>query len=366
MTSVHVTPLHGHPAPRLRGEALGMTLSDSALEDGAAFLRRHPTIDIHAHPGRFFMNRAGQGTAFEQSYPPPFEAESLQQIRQGGVTGVLCSTVADCCLLESGPDGLGTSRDYAPGEAIADHHRQVELYRRMLREGGVTAALTAADFVAAFQRGAAACMLSVEGGDFIEDRLERLDQAFADGVRSITVIHYHSNQIGDPQTAPPRHDGLSAAGRAVIEKMNRTGLLIDLAHASFQATAQAVEISSRPAVISHSNIASGATQHKRLLALEHARLVTAQGGLIGAIPAGIAQSSFADYVATILRMVDALGIQHVAIGTDMDFTYKSVFPRYEDWPLLPAALLAGGMHESEVALVMGGNFLRVLEQVAVA
>lgn len=49
------------------------------------------------------------------------------------------------------------------------------------------------------------------------------------------------------------------------------------------------------------------------------------------------------------------------IPTDLDFAYKPVLTSYLDWPALPAGLLARGMHHDEAAMVMGGNFLRVLQ-----
>jgi membrane dipeptidase len=92
-------------------------------------------------------------------------------------------------------------------------------------------------------------------------------------------------------------------------------------------------------------------------------VVTEAGGLIGALPAGAGETRFVDYVDTIFRAVDDLGIDHVGVGTDMDFTFKAVLDDYRDWPLVPAALLARGMGSSEVAKVMGGNFLRLFAAV---
>jgi membrane dipeptidase len=56
-----------------------------------------------------------------------------------------------------------------------------------------------------------------------------------------------------------------------------------------------------------------------------------------------------------------VGIDHAAIGTDMDANFKPVLRSYRDWSLIPAALLARGMHDEEVAKIMGGNFLHVFE-----
>ena len=88
--------------------------------------------------------------------------------------------------------------------------------------------------------------------------------------------------------------------------------------------------------------------------------MTERGGIVGAVPAGFGgQERFTDYVDTLMRMIDLLGIDHVAIGTDMDFTFRPVFTSYRDWAAIPASLLARGLKADEVAKLIGGNFLRV-------
>ena len=88
-------------------------------------------------------------------------------------------------------------------------------------------------------------------------------------------------------------------------------------------------------------------------------MVAGAGGIIGSWPSGLGLSSFADYIDAILRLVDVAGIDHTAIGTDMDANFKPVLRSYRDWSLIPAALLARGMREDEVAKIMGGNFMRI-------
>ena len=204
-------------------------------------------------------------------------------------------------------------------------------------------------------------MFGVEGGDFIEDRLDRVHEAFGGGVRAVTLVHYHVNQIGDIQTAAPVHNGLTAVGKSIVAEMNRTGITVDLAHATFAVTKDVVGVSSKPVMISHTNIATASVKHPRLISVEHAKIVAAAGGIIGSWPSGIGQSSFSDYIDSIQRLVDTVGIDHAAIGTDMDANYKPVLRSYRDWCLIPAALLARGMHDEEVAKIMGGNFLRVFK-----
>jgi len=343
--------------------AVAHRLTESQLATGVAFLARHPTIDIHAHPARFFMSGSGGSPSFTSGYPPLSLSQSIQDMLAGGVSAVIFATVADLPLLSMESGRLQARREFERGEALSTHEQQVSRLRSVIEFPRVRHARERSDVAAAFADSELACLFSVEGGDFIEDRLERVADAHRDGVRSITLVHYKTNQIGDAQTESAVHGGLTALGRGIVRAMNGVGIIVDLAHASFDTAAAAAEVSTQPMLISHSNVARESQSHPRLISLEHARRVTAGGGVIGAVAAGFAQGSFTDFIDTLLGMIDALGIEHVAIGTDMDFTYQPVFTSYRHWPLIPAALLARGLHVREVAAVMGGNFLRVFTAV---
>ncbi len=85
------------------------------------------------------------------------------------------------------------------------------------------------------------------------------------------------------------------------------------------------------------------------------------GGIIGSWPSGIGQSSFSDYIDSIQRLVDTVGMDHAAIGTDMDANFKPVLRSYRDW-----SLTTGGAARTRNARCgggedHGGNFLRVFE-----
>lgn len=326
---------------------------------GIAFLQRYPTFDLHAHPGRFFMAGAPR-SAFVDSYSSPDPEQAVADMRHGGLAGAMFATVADLAVLGKTERGLGATRAFTPGEAHGDHLRQIDAARALFAANDIALARSGADIRAAHASNGLAGFISVEGGDFIEDRLDRIAQAAALGVRSITIIHYRVNQIGDTQTEAPVHRGLTPLGRATIRAMEDAGMLVDLSHASFDTVKQATAIATRPMLLSHSNIGPVAGPHPRLISLDHARRVTATGGVVGCVPAGFAQASFDDFVETILRMIDQLGVDHVAIGTDMDFTYRSVLPSYRDWPALAGTLLARGLTEDEAASVMGGNAMRIL------
>jgi membrane dipeptidase len=340
---------------------LGMILSEQQRAAGVAFLKRHASVDIHCHPGRFFLKHVIDPTPTTRAFGEPFEAAAIADLNAGNVSAALFSAVADMRLLEMTAQGLHASRDFQPGEAYADYRRQFAELETLAASPGLAKGLEAADLAAAHAQHKTAAVFAVEGGDFIEADLDRVHEAFHDGVRAITLVHYHVNQIGDIQTEAPVHKGLTALGKSIVAEMNKTGILIDLAHATFDVTKDALEASSKPVMVSHTNLITPTTSHPRLISVEHAKLVAGAGGIIGSWPSGVGQTTFADYVDSILRLIEAVQIDHVAIGTDMDANFKPVLRSYRDWSLIPAALLARGLRNDDVAKVMGANFLRVFK-----
>lgn len=348
---------------RTRKPPLGMEIPEEFLQRARALLAEHPSVDVHSHPGRSFLVGAKLDNPITRLMRDGFEAERIDDMRAAQVTASLFSVVADLPLLSLEGGGLSAVGDYEEGEAYRDFKRQFARLRSLVDDGLVRPGLTADDIRAAHRTGERVAVLCSEGADFIEDRIERLAQAHAEGLRSVTLVHYHVNRIGDVQTAAPVHHGLTDFGRAVVHEMNRLGLVIDVAHATEATCAGVVAESRAPVMLSHSNLHGGPEPAPRLISIAHARLVADAGGIIGAWPAGIESASLADFVTQIFALVDAVGIEHVAIGTDLDANYKPVLTDYADFPVLAAALLARGMREADAAKVLGGNFLRVFDDV---
>jgi membrane dipeptidase len=339
-----------------------MELNPAQRAAGVAFLERHASVDTHSHPGRFFLKRLSNQTPTMRAFGEAFEDQAIADLTAGNVSATLFCAVADARLLEmTATQGLRAARDWTPGEAYADYRQQLAEMKTLLSNHALTPGLNPAAIDAAHRRRQTAAIFAVEGGDFIEERLDRVHEAYRDGVRAITLVHYHINQIGDIQTEAPVHHGLTAFGRSMVGEMNRTGIIIDLAHATFAVTKDVLDISSKPVMVSHTNVVTAGANHPRLISTEHAKLVAAAGGIIGSWPSGIGQTSFSDYIDSIQRLVDTVGIDHAAIGTDMDANFKPVLRSYRDWSLIPAALLARGMRDDEAAKIMGGNFLRVFK-----
>ncbi len=339
--------------------------SDEELVWANKFLTRHISVDTHCHPGIFFsQGLESEDPALQKmASAAGFEQRTVADMNAGQLSLALFATVSDLRLLGLNETGLYARREFEPGEAYADHQRQIAILQGMVDSGLVTAVRSFSDIVTAKTSGRVGAMFSCEGGDFLEQQGERLGEAWDQGVRSIQLVHYHVNQIGDIQTAEPKHGGLSAFGREAVTEMNRLGMILDLAHATFETARDAAELSTKPIMLSHSYIAEGEAQHPRLISMDHARLIAQTGGLIGAWPTGIGNLDFPAFIKHLLRLVDVVGIDHVGLGTDMDGNYMPVFTNYRQMPYLPLALRRHGMNEEDIGKVLGRNFLRVVSDV---
>ena len=320
---------------------------------------------MHAHAGRCFL--AGLDAAHPLAVALQGEqvAEALASARQAGMTAVGLATVADLLVLGPDPDGgLHAVRAFAPDEARADHARQLHGLVELIDRVGAPVVRTAADIDRAHTEDRTAVMISCEGGDFLEGDLEPLVEARRLGVSSLTLVHYRVNDIGDIQTEAPVHGGLTPFGRQVVAEANRLHVIIDCAHATLAVTRDVLESSADPVMISHSHLDHADRHHPRLLSDEHATAVAAAGGLIGAWPSGVTSATLADFVDEIVRLVDLVGVDHVAIGTDLDANYRPVLRRYDEFASLDDLLSERGLGSEEADQVLGGNALELLRRVA--
>ena len=113
--------------------SLGLALTEAQLAAGSAFLLRHPSVDLHAHPGLFFLQDAVDPTRRMVSFGVPFVDKALADLRGGRVTAALFAGVADTRLLDFSPTrGLFATREFAPGEAWADYRRQITVLKRLV------------------------------------------------------------------------------------------------------------------------------------------------------------------------------------------------------------------------------------------
>lgn len=334
---------------------------------GLALLKKYPAIDVHSHPGRSFLANGSFDSLAISSMDSGFEAQRIADMQAGHVTASLFSLVADVKVLGlSMTKGVVAEREFEPGEAYSDFNRQLGYFQSLEKQGTLAFARSADQVRDAHAAGKSVAVLASEGADFVEDKLERLSIAYDAGMRSITLIHYRPSEYGDIQTAAPVHGGLTDLGAEVIVEMNRLGFVVDMAHAQFETVKDVVDRSTAPIMISHSHLSGEGTDHPRLISYEHADLVRQNGGIIGSWPAGITSQTMSDFVDETFRLIDAVGADHVAIGTDLDANYKPVLTDYVQFPEFATMLLNRGLSEEEAAKVLGLNFLRVFDAATAA
>jgi membrane dipeptidase len=325
-----------------------------------------PRVDIHAHPGRCFLAGLEASDPLAGMLGGEDIRGALASARDAGMAAITLATVADLRVLAPDPvKGLRASRPFRPGESYADHRRQLDAIGQIVAGLGLRAAVNAQDIESAHASGQTAVLISCEGGDFLDGRLEPLAEARLAGASSLTLMHYRVSNIGDLQTEEPVHGGLTAFGREVVAECNRLGLMIDCAHATFETTLGVLEISSQPVMISHSHLDHEDRHHPRLLSSDHALAVASAGGLIGAWPSGVTSTSLADFADEVLRLTDLVGIDHVAIGTDLDANYRPVLNSYADFAALPELLAARGITDAGADRILGLNFLALQRAAAV-
>jgi len=325
---------------------------------------RGPWIDLHGHAGRCFLAGLPAQHPMVTALGAASIEDAVRTAQAAGMTALTLATVSDFAVLRPDPvTGLRAHRDFRPGEAYADHRRQLEAIRRDIAAVGAEVATSAADVDRAAGDGRTVVLLGCEGGDFLDGDLRRLEEARAAGVTVLTLVHYRANQIGDVQTEPPVHGGLSRFGRDVVAECNRLGVVVDCAHASFAATIAVLEVSSQPVIISHGQLGHAGTAHPRLLTTAHVAAVATAGGLIGAWPCGLTSRSLADFGTEIIRLTEVAGPGHVAIGTDLDGNYRPVLTSYHQLADLAGLLRDRGLPAAQVRQILGGNATELLNRI---
>jgi membrane dipeptidase len=288
----------------------------------------------------------------------------VERMGRGHVKTVLFAAVADGPLIGRRPSGgLYATREPTAGELPTATWWQVDQVRKRVATGALKVVSGPSDMDAVLRAGGTGAMFAAEGGDFLEGKIARVEEAHQRGLRSIQLVHYRVNELGDIQTEPARHGGLTPFGQDVIREMNRLGMVVDLAHLTHDGVKQAVAVAKKPVILSHTVLE---TPFARSVSRQHARLVADNGGVIGIFPVNSSYHGFAGYITHIERMIEVVGVDHVGVGTDMDGISPPAFIAYDDygdWPTIGAALLARGRSREDVVKVLGGNFRRVFEDV---
>ena len=213
-------------------------------------------------------------------------------------------------------------------------------------------------------------VLAVEGANFIETDARRVKTAYDLGLRHLQLVHYTRNTLGDIQTEPSEHQGLAQLGKQIIRECNRLGILVDLAHCTQAAIADALAISRTPVVWSHGSVTrappagpSAAVWRRRQLSLDTAREIVRKGGVVGlwslTVDIGKTPEAYADRM---MELAEWLGDDHVAFGTDLNgLGPYSVLSGYGDLRRIVDHWQRRGIDETRIRKLASGNYARVLK-----
>lgn len=307
-------------------------------------------VDIHSHAGNIIRASFGRDSLLDVA----------GTMRKGGLAVMCLAIVADSPIISVSSGRIRPNREPKAGELYDFSKVQFAKVHDLARSQSMPIVKSAADLRAA-RASQPAVIVTSEGGDWLEGKIERLDEAYQRWqLRQLQLTHYHPNELGDIQTEPSVHGGLTAFGADVVRKCNQMGIVVDVAHGTYELVKAAAKITTKPLVLSHTALSDQPYPWTRLITTDHAKAIAATGGVIGIWPvASIARiSSYAD---NFFRMIDKVGIDHVGIGTDqMGLVGPSCLPSYADLPQLAAALRAR-FTPDETTKLMGGNYRRVFE-----
>jgi membrane dipeptidase len=261
----------------------------------------------------------------------------------------------------------------------------------------VKLALTTEDVRAAKRDGKIAFVVSLEGAAMIENEVDRIDVLYGLGVRSLGIAYSEGNALG-AGLKEPAHFGLTAFGRRAVKRMNRLGIAIDISHANDATSMDTIEASEHPVFITHAG-ARSLWNTPRLKPDEVIRACAAKGGVIGieaaphtTISNGQPRHTLESFMEHFEYCADLVGIDHVAFGPDTLFgdhvglhnalaealslsasKGTAEFPRVEyvdgienpaeAFPNIVRWLVTRGYSDEDIAKVVGGNIMRVLDEV---
>lgn len=221
-------------------------------------------------------------------------------------------------------------------------------------------------------------LLSMEGASPLRGELSLLDDFYAKGVRSLGLTHNPRNEAGDGCMVPvAERRGLTAFGRALVRRCAELGVLLDVAHLAPEGFRDLMDEGARcpspPPVVSTHTGTMALTKHARNLEDAQLRELAASGGLAGVTlyPPHVRREGRPDSLANALdhaeHIAEVCGIEHVAIGADLDGFDPPGLPDGADTPtcyaLIEAGLLSRGWRREHVDLALGGNARRVLAAV---
>ncbi len=295
---------------------------------------------------------------------------------------------------------------WAPNASLDQALERLMYWHLIARKNpNLAIAFTVDDVFRAKREKTAALVLTAQDGDWIGDRLHRIEALQRLGLRMMLPAHNRTNHLCDgclDRTA----SGLTRIGQLVVDECNRVGVVLDCSHVGRKSTLEIIDRSRHPCVFSHSNPAA-VVPNPRNIDDEQIKACAARGGVIGLVSWGPLVMrpdrphwpTLDEFVDLIDHVVELLGsADNVGISTDMSIgTYPDLernpwgepilqdasesydehvtadirsprrnvngFSNYAEVVNVIDRLERRGYKDSDIRKILGGNFLRVFTQV---
>jgi membrane dipeptidase len=357
-------------------------------------------IDTH---NDFISTGIEKGKSFDQDLKGITHSD-LTRMKKGGIDVQVFSIFCD--------------ENYGKGTAYAFANREIDtLYATVSRNPDrMMIVRNSKDLQEAVSSGKLGAMMGVEGGHMIEDEISNLEKLYTRGARYMTLTWNNSTSwassaaderakkdIGHPY-------GLNALGEQIVKRMNELGMIVDISHVGEKTFYDALRISTKPVIASHSCTYT-LCPVPRNLTDDQIKTLGKNGGVIQLnFYSGFVDSSFreknnafirkhqkekdsllkinpSDFYANLYlhekykdeidgvrpslkqlidhldHIVKLIGVNHVGLGSDFDGINSS--PRelndVTDMPLITEELMKRGYSKSDILKILGGNFIRVFK-----
>lgn len=260
-----------------------------------------------------------------------------------------------------------------------------------------------------------AAMIGVEGGHMIENSLQKLEELAKRGMIYLTLTWNNSTSWASSAAeessgkVKPENAGLNDFGKQVVKKLNDLGVLVDLSHVGEKTFYDAIAVSTKPILVSHSSVYA-INPVPRNIKDDQIRAVGKNGGVISVnfysgfldpdydrnykaffnkhdeelkvlspkygrsaakdslsvkykAETELLKPSIALLVDHIDHIVKLIGIDHVGLGADFDGAES--FPKglnsVADYPKVTEELYKRGYKKEDIEKILGGNFIRILK-----
>lgn len=302
---------------------------------------------------------------------------SLPELRKGNVGLVVATQIARYVAPDNPLPGW-----HSPEQAWAQTQGQLAWYKAMETAGEM---VMVKDLVSLERHladwpmgGPIGYILSLEGADSIVT-VDFLEAAYAYGLRALGPAHYGPGRYANGTDAT---GGLSVDGRALLQKMESLGIILDATHLCDDAFWDAMDLYNGPVWASHNNCRA-LVDHNRQFSDDMIRALVAKGAVIGGaldawmlVPGWVrGQSTPAAMDCTLDKLVDHLdhicqiagNARHVGLGTDLDGAFGKEQCPYDletiaDLQKIPALLDRRGYSAADIDGIMHGNWLRFLRE----